>query len=98
LLRPSRNATLDDSSITRLVKALCLQLPCRGAAAERELQEILQDLSFTQWSGLRIMDGGDRIRTATQDGKAEDSREGSWVQVCYLLIFASLDLNVLVQV
>jgi hypothetical protein len=45
------------------------------------MENILEQVVFTEWKGIRTMDGGDRIRAAKAMGAAEDSRDACWVQV-----------------
>jgi hypothetical protein len=59
---------------------------------ERQLYDMLKHAAFTSWSGLRILDGGDSIRTAAADTGYVDSREGSWVQVRSLELSISRSL------
>lgn len=51
------------------------------AAAIRLLLDEVDTSDFTDWAALRIMDGGDRIRSATRAPSTRDSRDASWVQV-----------------
>jgi hypothetical protein len=71
---------LEASIRSLLIRTLAVRFKSTSAAMRDLLAQV--DLSdYTDWAALRIMDGGDRIRSSSRAPLTQDGRNASWVQV-----------------
>jgi hypothetical protein len=78
LLSPYKPAARIDD---RLIGQLATLLSSRLKIDILLVRAALDHVSFIDWSGIRITDGGDRVRIASANSRTGDSRDASWVQV-----------------